>query len=236
MAKKTSVAKEARETARRMLSRHMPQEVWDAYGEACSALEYVRAGEACQTLMFTSALPHEAKTMTAVNMAIAMAAMGKRVLLIDADLRNPRINRLFGLEQGRGVAEVLARVQSEIIIKKTSYENLFVIPAGNAAPNIEELLAGGQLKKMLNLLSHEFDCIFLDSPSVHSGSYAAIIGQQVDGCVLVVRKGYSEKEPTGQAVAILKDAGVKIVGSILASYDSDSDSTAKKSRRGKGDK
>ena len=229
MAKKQSSSKqEARETARRMLSRHMPQQVWDAYGEAADALSYVRAGEACQSLLFTSALPHEAKTITVVNMAIAMAAEGKRVLMIDSDLRNPRVHRLFGIDQGHGVSEILARIQGEIIIKRTSYENLFALTAGNAAPNVEELLASGQLKKIIQLLSREFDVILLDAPSVHTASDAAIIGQQVDGCVLVARRGYSKKEPVQQAIAILQDAGVKIVGTIIASNDSDSSRRKKK--------
>lgn len=232
--KKTTSKQEAKETARRMLSRYMPQQVWDAYGEACDALAYIRAGEACQTLMVTSALPHEAKTITAVNMAIVMAAAGKRVLLIDTDLRGPRVHRLFGIDQGRGVSEILARIQGEIIIKRTSYENLFVLTAGNAAPNVEDLLASGQLKKIIQLLSREFDVILLDAPSVHTASDAAIIGQQVDGCVLVARRGYSRKEPVEQAIAILQDAGVKIVGTIIASYDSDS-SRVKKTAGKKGE-
>lgn len=233
MAKKQGTSKrEAKETARRMLSRRMPQKVWDAYGEAGNALSYVRAGEACQTLMFTSALSHEAKTITVVNMAISLAAEGKRVLIIDSDLRSPRVHRLFGLDQGRGVSEILARVQGEIIIKRTSYENLFALTAGNAAPNVEDLLASGQLKKIIQLLSKEFDVILLDAPCVHTASDAAIIGQQADGCVLVARRGYSKREPVEQAIAILQDAGVKIVGTIIASNDSDSKRTTTANKKG----
>ena len=206
----------------------------EAYRAIRTNLQFAGADKAIKTVVFTSAIPSEGKSTTDINLAIVMGQDHKRVLLIDADLRGPRVHRLFGIDQGRGVSEILSRILSEIIIKRTSYENLFVLTAGNAAPNVEDLLASGQLKKIIQLLSREFDVILLDAPSVHTASDAAIIGQQVDGCVLVARRGYSKKEPVEQAIAILQDAGVKIVGTIIASYDSDS-SRVKKTAGKKGE-
>src|SRR5712692_8060951 len=180
-----------------------------------SRLYQMREKQPLSKLLITSALPKEGKTFTAANLAqVIVRQHGRRVLLLDADLRNPQLHKLLGAEPGPGLSEYLRSESDEFsIIQRGPMENLFLIPAGGSSGNPAELLANGRLKFLLSRLESMFDWIIIDSAPAVPVADAALLANFCDGVLLVVR---SNSTPIDAARKARKEfAERNVVGVVL---------------------
>lgn len=173
-----------------------------------------------KTLVFSSANPAEGKTTTAINTAIALAQTGTRVLVVDADLRKPRLHRLFEAENGAGLSTYLSgNAPLESVIKASEIPNLSFIPAGPLPPNPSELLGSNLCKTMMEWLKGQFDHVLFDSPPILGFADTVILATCVDGVVLVAQAGKTPRETLHHARDILLQVNAKILGVIINRVD-----------------
>jgi protein-tyrosine kinase len=166
-----------------------------------SRLYQAREKQPLTKLLVTSALPKEGKSFTACNLAqVIVRQHGRRALLIDGDLRNPRLHKALGAELGPGLSEYLRSENDEFsVIQRGPMENLFLIPAGVNTGNPAELLANGRLKFLLSRLETVFDWIIIDSPPAVPVADAALLANFCDGVLLVVRSNSTPMDAARQA-------------------------------------
>jgi len=174
-------------------------------------------GTPLRTLVLTSPAPQEGKTTTLCNIGIAMAQNQKKVLLVDADMRNPRLHEVFKKDNKEGLSTFLSRQKVGLagLIQKTDIENLYLITSGTNPPNPSELLASPRLKDFIDAAGDEFDFILFDTPPIAILTDAAILSGCTDGVVLVVESGKTPKKILGRISKILSDAKAKVIGIIL---------------------
>jgi succinoglycan biosynthesis transport protein ExoP len=166
-------------------------------------------------ILITSAMSGEGKTVTAVNLAIAFSQIGKRVLLIDADLRRPRCHAIFNLQNDEGLTEVLSGLkQTNEVIKSTDRSNLFFLSAGSPVPNPGELLVFSDLRELLSKLNQEYDYLLIDSSPIVPVTDCEGLATLVDG-VLLVAGSQSPRPVVQNACLRLVFIGAKILGVIL---------------------
>ncbi len=171
-------------------------------------------------LLVTSAGPGEGKTTVACSLAIAIAHAGQTVLLLDCDLRRPRLGKIFGVPSEFGVSQaVLDQAVLDHCRSQTEIPNLDVMAAGALAPSPAELLQSESFGRLLDTLEQRYDCLILDSPPLMPVADAAILSAQVDGCVVVVRAGKTPRELARRAAGTLLGVGAKVVGTVLNAID-----------------
>lgn len=170
-----------------------------------------------RSIIFTSPAPQEGKTTTLCNIGIAMAQNRKKVLLVDADMRNPRLNEVFKKENKEGLSTFLSRprVSLSSLIQKTEIENLSLITSGVNPPNPSELLASPKLIDLIDQAKKEFDFILFDTPPIAILTDAAILSGCVDGVVLVVESGKTPKKILNRIAKILSEAKARVIGIVL---------------------
>jgi capsular exopolysaccharide synthesis family protein len=168
-----------------------------------------------KTLLVTSAGPAEGKTTVASCIAIAMAQAGQRVVLVDCDLRRPRVHRVFRKSSELGVTTAVIDHNVDAVVLETEVPNLFVIPAGPTPPNPSELLHSESFKKFLAAVVERFDRVIIDSPPVVPVTDAAILSTLVDATVLVVRAFKTSQELARHALRALNDIGARKAGAVL---------------------
>ena len=180
-----------------------------------SRLYQAREKQQLSRILVTSALPKEGKSFTSANLAQVLARQhGRRVLLVDGDLRNPQLHKLLGTEAGPGLFEYLRSECDEFsIIQRGPMENLYFIPAGHYSANPAELLANGRLRNLLNRLQPTFDWIVIDSAPSVPVSDAVLMANDCDGVLLVVR---SNSTPTDAARRARREfAERNVIGVVL---------------------
>jgi len=174
-----------------------------------------------RTLLVTSAGPAEGKTTVASCIAIAMAQAGQRVVLMDCDLRRPRVHRIFGTSSNEGVTTALLDDGADQDPTPTEVPNLWVMPAGPIPPNPAELFHSDRFRELLRRLNADFDRIVIDSPPIVAVTDATVLSTLVDGTVLVIRAFKTTKEVARQALRALEDVGAKTAGGVLNAVDLD---------------
>jgi capsular exopolysaccharide synthesis family protein len=164
----------------------------------------------------TSALPREGKTATTSNLGVTLAQAGKKVVIVDADLRKPCQNRIFKLKGMSGLTNYLAAgMVLRDLVQPTAVPNLYLIAAGPVPPNPVELLGSEKMAVMLDELKKVFDYILLDTPPALAVSDAVVMGPHLDGAILVVRGGQTSRDALRSAREMLDRHKIKTVGVII---------------------
>ncbi|MBO5838014.1 MAG: CpsD/CapB family tyrosine-protein kinase, partial [Oscillospiraceae bacterium] len=167
-------------------------------------------------ICITSSASGEGKSITILNLAISLAEVGKKVLLIDADLRRPAIARLLREPSSIGLTNVLAEIVTpQEAIHKDVYPNLDIIFSGEIPPNPLELLNGAPMEKLIAEMSESYDYILVDTPPAAVVSDACVVANLLDGVLFLVRSGRSNKDDVKQALSSLQLIGARILGFVL---------------------
>ncbi len=168
------------------------------------------------SFIVTSAMPGEGKTTTSVNLAVAMATTGGRVLLIDGDLRNPSVAKTMGLEGGAGLTTVLlGQAGVDEVIQRWRDTSLHVLTAGAIPPNPSELLGSEPMRELFDKLANEFDFILIDSPPVVPVVDAVLLDRLAGGTLLVIASHRTKKRDLASAVRQLETVGATLAGLAL---------------------
>ena len=171
----------------------------------------------CPIIGVTSSMRGEGKSTTAINLAYVLAESGKKVLLIDGDLRIPSVAKKMGIKSSPGLTDLLMGYESQQMssFKTGILENWYVIPSGDLPPNPSELLGSRRMESILKIMSEKFDYIIVDLPPVNIVSDALAISNLITGMVIVIREDYTEKKELEACFRLLKLSNANILGCVL---------------------
>jgi capsular exopolysaccharide synthesis family protein len=206
-----------RDGAQQLVTLRNPRSpVSEAYRTLRSTLRYSTMEQPVRTLLITSAIEGEGKTVTAANLAVSIADTGKRVVLVDADLRRPSQHALFGKERTAGLTTLLAGdLELSAVLLRTDVDNLLLLPAGPTPPNPSELLESPRMEAVLNQLAEMSDMVIVDVPPVLAVTDACALTSKVDAVMLVVMAGKATSDLIAQAVHTLRHARSHLIGAVL---------------------
>lgn len=200
----------------KLLTESTPIRVSEAYGMIRTNLLYSGiCTDHCPVIGITSGSPNEGKSLNCANLAISFSLLGKRVLILDGDMRNATQQTVFDLRAENGLSEYLSGQCEMPEILPTSYEGLSVITGGKRPPNAGELLYNGKIASLLDTLREQFDIIFFDLPPVGIISDAAVIAEHIEGYIIVVQVGHSEKRILRNVLDTQKQLAEKLIGFML---------------------
>ncbi len=223
---KTSVVT-SKEGRAELISHNMPQsQMSEAFRALRTSLLLSQADHPPQVILMTSALPREGKTTAAVNLAVTLAQLGDKTLLVDADLRKPGINRALSLVDGKhaGLSSYLAGVSSLdlITVPHPAITNLEAIPTGPIPPNPADLLSSRRLTELIAELRTRYKFVVIDSPPIMAATDAVILSVLVDGVLMVVRSGETPKEAFTRTRDLLVGVKCHMLGVVLNAVDASS--------------
>src|SRR5690242_5354669 len=191
----------------------------EAYRHLRTSVLLSTAGRAPKSLLVTSSLPGEGKTTTAVNTAISLAQTGASVVIIDADMRRPRLQSIFDMHGQEGLSSILSSDVSEdemlSMVRSDEDSGLSVLTSGPIPPNPAELLGSDQMRRLIAALQAKYTHVVVDSPPVSSFTDGVLISTMVDGVLLVVHGGKSSRHIVRRSKQLLSDVGAKIFGVVL---------------------
>ena len=175
-----------------------------------------------KTILVTSSDKNEGKTTTVANLAVSFANLNKKVLIIDCDLRNASIHKMFKINNIYGLTDILAKDRAvDKCIQETELENLYVLTAGAIPPNPAEILSSEKMKNLIEDLKNIYDYIFIDTPPIGLVTDAGALSSFIDGVVLVVKSESIEKKYLEETKKKLDAVDARILGAILNSYKSE---------------
>ncbi|WP_394550945.1 polysaccharide biosynthesis tyrosine autokinase [Agromyces sp. MMS24-JH15] len=179
-------------------------------------LQYLDPGRGDRAFVVTSSVESEGKSTTAVNLAIALADAGSRVLLVEADLRRPKVATYLGIEGAVGLAEVLiGRVSPNDAVQRWGRQQLHVLPSGRIPPNPSELLGSGAMASLVASMKATFDIVLFDAPPLLPVTDAALLARSVGGVILVVAAGRTHKQQVTGSLAALENVDAPLSGIVL---------------------
>lgn len=173
--------------------------------------------QGCSIIGITSAMRGEGKSTTAVNLSYVLAESGKRVLLIDGDLRLPSVAKKMRIQNTQGLTDLLKGDDSVQMasFKSTLFSNWYIIPSGDLPPNPSELLGSKRMENLLNVFSKNFDYVIFDLPPVNIVSDALAVSKYISGLVVVIREDYTEKKELETCFRQLRLSDVKVLGCVI---------------------
>ncbi|MBF8151805.1 MULTISPECIES: CpsD/CapB family tyrosine-protein kinase [Exiguobacterium] len=213
MAKKSKMNKDAR----KLITVTQPKSpVAEQYRTIRTNIEFMAVDREIQAILVTSATQGEGKSTTSSNLAVAYAQQGKKVLIIDTDMRRPTVHYTFRVANGLGLSSLLTRqAEKEKAILPTKVDNLSILTAGPIPPNPAELLSSRAMEHLVAQLREEFDVIIFDAPPLLQVADSRITSKLTDGVVLVVGCTTSDRQRVLKAKEQLELAEAKILGVVL---------------------
>jgi non-specific protein-tyrosine kinase len=202
---------------------HPRSPVTEAYRSLRTNLEFSSLDRPLRTMIVTSAAPEEGKSTTLANLAVTMAQAGKRVILVDADLRRPVQHTLFGLRDAPGLTNLVidADATREPPLQPTGIANLQLLASGPLPPNPSELLGSRRMTEIIAGLAERAEVVLFDAPPVIAVTDAAVLASRVDGVLLVIYAGKTRREHVEKARALLDKVNARIVGTVLTNVRPD---------------
>lgn len=195
-----------------------PFQIVESYKSLRTNLLFTLATAERRSVAITSAESHAGKSTTAANLSIVMAQTNFKVLLIDADMRTPSLDRVFRTGRTNGLSKVLGGMQplEDAVVKQVA-PNLDLLPAGPIPPNPQELLCSGEMASLLKTAEEKYDYIFIDTPSVGIVADALMLTREIAGILLVVREGQTSHDEFRAAVEAIQNENIggRILGTVL---------------------
>ncbi len=168
------------------------------------------------SIMVTSSGPAEGKSTTSANLAVVFAQQGKRVLLVDGDMRKPTVHYTFNLTNVKGLTNVLTKQATlESAVHSTETDNLSILTSGPIPPNPAELLGSTSMEELMEEMKHLFDLVIFDTPPVLAVTDAQVLSNKCDGSILVVSSGNTEVEAAQKAKELLVSSKGKLLGTVI---------------------
>ncbi len=201
-----------------------PSALADSFRSTLASILYCgENGNRPRVIALTSAGPREGKTAVASNLALALAEIGRRVLLIDGDLRKPRLHEIFNVSNVWGLSDLLDGTKPpaglEAMVAGTGYRDLYLLPAGTVASSISNLLHSPRVVELLQQMRQQFDMVIIDTPPMLQMPDARVLGKLADGVILVVRSARTTKETAAAAGQRLAEDGTRVLGTVLNEWD-----------------
>ena len=189
----------------------------EAYRRLRTNVVFSNLDDEVKAVVVTSPEPQDGKSRTAANLAAVLASAGHRTLLLDADFRRPSLHRIFKVESGAGLANLVLHDSddAELVQPVADMPNLFVVPAGPPPPNPSELLGSQRMEKLIQRFRQHFQFIVIDTPPVNSVTDAAVLAALVDGTILVVELGRTSYPALAHAQEALEFVGAKVLGVVM---------------------
>jgi polysaccharide biosynthesis transport protein len=197
----------------------------DAYRSAITSILLSRVnGVSPRVMLVTSPRPKAGKTTTVANLGISLAEIGRRVLLIDGDLRRPRLGKLFGLQFATGLSDVLldegqGAVSLDSVVRPSTVPGLYLLPGGSEPANISKLLHSTHLDNVIETVRSDYDFVLIDSPPMMGMADARLLSRVADGVILICRAGETSPEQLSEAKERLAEDGTPVIGTILNGCD-----------------
>jgi capsular exopolysaccharide synthesis family protein len=204
--------------AERLVAHYAPRApVSEAYRVMRTNLNFSAIDHGLRAMLVTSASPSEGKSTTAANLAVVMAQAGKRVILVDSDLRRPSQHKVFEMANNQGLTTALLDSEQPVsdYLQNTIVPGLRLLTSGPLPPNPAELLNSHRMRAVIDALKQESDIVIFDMPPTLSVADAAILAPQVDGCALVLEVGKTRRDAFLQAVELLNKSGAQIYGVVM---------------------
>lgn len=203
--------------------------VAEAYRTLRTNIQFSSLDQKINTIMVTSTNQHEGKSILLANLAVTFAESGARIILVDADLRRPKQDKIFGVSNTTGLTTVvLGEVQQEssphLPLQQTQVDGLRILTSGPLPPNPSELLGSMAMDRVIQALRAEADYILFDAPPAIAVTDAAVLARKVDGVLLVVSAGTTKRDHAARAKQKLEKVNAKILGVVLNNAGLDADS------------
>jgi succinoglycan biosynthesis transport protein ExoP len=202
----------------RLVSHVRPRDpISEGYRTLRTNLTFASVDGGLRSILVTSATPEDGKSVTIANLAIVFAQAGKKVVLVDTDLRRPVQHQFFGLQNRGGVTETILDSRAPVYkyLQETMIPNLLVLPSGPPPPNPAELLGSQRMGDVYESLLEEADIVLFDTPPVLSVTDAAVLAPKVSGCLMVVKAGRTKREALVQMINTLEASNAKLYGVVI---------------------
>jgi protein-tyrosine kinase len=187
----------------------------EAYRTLSTNIQFSSLDRDIKTLLVTSVGQDEGKSIVLANLAITLAESGKKVVMVDCDLRHPSLHQMFGVSDQPGLTSMVLNEEMQPPLQATSVANVSLLPAGPLPPNPAELISSERFTRVLAAIGAEADVVLIDVPPVAAVADASILAARVDGVLLVVDSGRTRRDTARRATEQLQRAGARQLGAVL---------------------